>query len=340
MTGIRGIGDSAFSGCSGLTSVTIPNSVTSIGGSAFSGCSGLVEMTLPFVGARRGITGASALFGYIFGESSYSGGESTQQYYSSGGVKYSYIPSSLKKVVITDETVLGYGAFYNCSGLTSVTIPDSMTNIGPCAFNGCRDSLFDTTTISGVKLVDGWVVGNTGSLSGSLDLTGIRGIGDSAFSGCSGLTNVTIPDGVTGIGMDAFDGCGKLWSSWYRTLANASAGGGGSASVSTTIVQQVELPYALTNAVADRAIASVTVDGDCAIDEFVLKDGKVYDSMLYVSNTADREVTLSLPTGYAYKTFKGSKPLAIPAKSQCMISIPRVADETFLVAREDLEDVK
>jgi hypothetical protein len=110
--------------------------------------------------------------------------------------------------------------------------------------------------------------------------------------------------------------------------------------VVTTIVQQVEAPYALTNAAADRAIASVTVDGDCAIDEFVLKDGKVYDSMLYVSNTADREVTLSLPTGYAYKTFKGSKPLAIPAKSQCMISITRVADETFLVAREDLEDVK
>ena len=73
-----------------------------------------------------------------------------------------------------------------------------------------------------------------------------------------------------------------------------------SPSVSTTIVQQVESPYSLTDGAADRAIASVTVDADCAIDSFVLKDGEVYDSVLYVSNIADRAVTLTLPTGYAY----------------------------------------
>ena len=110
--------------------------------------------------------------------------------------------------------------------------------------------------------------------------------------------------------------------------------------VSTTIVQQVESPYALTDHAADRAIASVTVDGDCAIDEFVLKDGKVYDAMLYVSNTADHAVTLSLPVGYSYKSIKGAKPLTIPAASQCMISITRVADRVFLVMREELEDVQ
>ena len=110
--------------------------------------------------------------------------------------------------------------------------------------------------------------------------------------------------------------------------------------VSTTVVQQIESPYSLTNAVADRAIASVTVNADCAIDSFVLKDGVVYDSVLYVSNTADRAVTLTLPSGYAYKTYKGTKPLEIPAKSQCMLSITRVADKTFLVSREELEDVQ
>ena len=129
----------------------------------------------------------------------------------------------------------------------------------------------------------------------------------------------------------------------YMTLANISAAGGtggGSPSVVTTVVQQVESPYALTNAVADRAIASVTVDGDCGIDEFVLKDGEVYDSVLYVNNTAERAVTLTLPSGYSYKTYKGTKPLQIPAKSQCMLSITRVADRTFLVSREELEDVQ
>ncbi len=111
-------------------------------------------------------------------------------------------------------------------------------------------------------------------------------------------------------------------------------------SVVTTIVQQVETPYALTNSVADRAIASVTVDGDRAIDEFVLKDGKVYDCVLYINNTAEREVTLTLPAGNTYKAFKGMKPLKIPALSQNILTITRVADTTFLVSREELETLE
>ena len=196
-------------------------------------------------------------------------------------------------------TSIGSYAFYGCSGLTSVTIPNGVTSIGS------------------------W-----------------------AFSGCSGLTSVTIPDSVTSLDPSTFFyGCGRLWTAWYRTLANSSASGsgssgGGSASVVTTVVQQVAVPYALTDSPADRAIASVTVDGDCAIDSFVLKDGEVYDSVLYVSNISDRAVTLTLPTGYAYKTYKRTKPLEIPAKSQCMLSITRVADRTFLVSREELEDVQ
>jgi hypothetical protein len=110
--------------------------------------------------------------------------------------------------------------------------------------------------------------------------------------------------------------------------------------VVTTIVQQVAAPYALTDSVADRAIAEVTVDTDCAIDSFVLKDGEVYDSVLYVSNIADDSVKLTLPSGFVYKTYKGTKPLVIPARSQCMLSITRVADKTFLVSREELEDVQ
>ena len=110
--------------------------------------------------------------------------------------------------------------------------------------------------------------------------------------------------------------------------------------VVTTIIQQVEAPYTLTDHVADRAIASVTVDGDCAIDEFVLKDGKVYDCVLRIVNTAEREVTLSLPEGYEYESFKGAKPLRIPANSRNILTITRTADTTFLVSREELETVQ
>ena len=105
-------------------------------------------------------------------------------------------------------------------------------------------------------------------------------------------------------------------------------------------VQSGELPYALTNTPADRAIASVTVDGDRAIDDFVLQDGKVYDSVLYINNVATCAVTLTLPSGYTYKAIKGVKPLVIPANSQSILSITRVADDVFLVAREELETIQ
>ena len=205
------------------------------------------------------------------------------------------IPSMLGGRPVTS---IGEWAFYECSGLTSVTIPDSVMSVG-----------------------------------------------DAAFSRCSGLASVTIPYSVTSISSSSFATCGKLWATWFRMLVNGSAAGGwpsggGAPPAVTTIVQQVESPYALTDYAADRAIASVTVDGDCEIDEFVLKNGKVYDCVLYISNTANRAVTLTLPTGNVYKSFKGAKPLTIPAKSQHILTITRVADKTFLVSREELEDVQ
>ena len=113
-----------------------------------------------------------------------------------------------------------------------------------------------------------------------------------------------------------------------------------SPSVSTTIVQQVESPYSLTDGAADRAIASVTVDADCAIDSFVLNDGKVYDSVLYVVNTATVPVRLSLPAGHTYVTVSGLAPLLLPASSTNLVTITRMASDTFLVTRQSLEAIK
>ena len=223
------------------------------------------------------------------------------------------IPSMLGGCPVT---IIGAATFSNCSGLTSVTIPDGVTSIGDSAFYGC-------ISLKSMAIPDS-----------------VTSIGDWAFTNCRGLTSVTIPDSVTSIGNRAFDGCEKLWTAWYRTLANSSASDGGSSSVVTTVVQQVESPYDLSNAPADHSIASVMVDSDSAIDKFVLKDGKVYDSVLRIVNTAAKAVKLTLPTGYEYETFKGTKPLTIPANSRNILTITRTATGTFLVSRRELETVQ
>ena len=122
-----------------------------------------------------------------------------------------YNCSGLTSVTIGDSvTSIGSSAFSGCSGLTSVTIPDSVTSIESSAFYGCGADIYDTATITGVKLVCGWVVGYTVSLPEELDLTGARGIGGMAFAGCDLLTSVTIPSSVMYIGAEAFSECYEI----------------------------------------------------------------------------------------------------------------------------------
>ena len=104
---VIGIGNEAFKDCSGLTSVTIPNSVTSIGNYAFSGCSGLTSVTIP--------NSVTSIYNYAFSGCS--------------GLTSVTIPNSV--------TSIGNYAFQDCSSLTSITIPNSVTTIRGYAFSGC-----------------------------------------------------------------------------------------------------------------------------------------------------------------------------------------------------------
>ena len=116
----------------------------------------------------------------------------------------------IKRVVMQQGvTSIGGDAFWDCSGLTSVTIPDGVTSIGDYAFAYCV-SLTSATIPEGVTSIGWSAFESCTALTFMTIPEGVTSIGNSAFSGCSGLTSVTIPSSVTSIGWSAFKNCTAL----------------------------------------------------------------------------------------------------------------------------------
>lgn len=121
-----------------------------------------------------------------------------------------YECSGLTSVTFPDcMRLIGESAFEGCSNLASVFIPGSVTDIGAAAFTGCS-SLAAVTIPNGVSKIDYYTFAHCSSLKSVTIPDSVKSIGTWAFSGCSSLTSVTIPASVTTIGMDAFQNCGSL----------------------------------------------------------------------------------------------------------------------------------
>ena len=211
---VKSIDEAAFKGCSGLKSVTIPNSVTVIGAEAFYGCPELTSIIIPkWVhtingNAFYGCSGLTSIiipsnvkviggnpFGGCTGLTSIVVEDGNSVFDSRGGcnsiinTSSNTLVSGCKNTIIPDNvTTIGNKAFNSYSNLTSINIPNSVTTIGQSAFSEC-------SSLTSVNIPNS-----------------VTTIGNSAFYKCSSLTSISIPEGVESIGNNAFEGCINLTS--------------------------------------------------------------------------------------------------------------------------------
>ena len=199
---VTSIGQNAFRYCKGLTSVTIPNSVTSIGDYAFSYCYGLTSVTIPESVTSIGCeafyecimasftipNSVTSIGQYAFAHTEWFLNQPEGMVYA-GKVAYTYkgeMPVNTQIELLDGTLGIADDAFWGRTGLTSITIPNSVTCIGGYAFYEC-------TGLTSITIPNS-----------------VTSIGKAAFPGCTGLTSVTIGKGVTSVGESAFKGCPSL----------------------------------------------------------------------------------------------------------------------------------
>ena len=175
----------------GLSSITIPNTVTSIGSWAFNSCYGLSSITIP--NSVKSIEFEAFRFCY-----------------------------RLASVSISEGLVsIGNGAFYHCSSLKSLSIPHSVNTIKPGTFFGCT-GLTSINIPNSINTIENAAFADCSSLTSAIIPNSVKTIGNQTFINCTSLTSINIPNSVTGIGEEVFAFCSNLKSvtvNWGSPLA-------------------------------------------------------------------------------------------------------------------------
>ena len=230
--GVKVIGNEAFSSCSSLTNINIPNSVTTIGHSAFAFCDSLISINIPnsvttieystFYGCESltSITIPNSVVtiignpfegwhGNLYNESKAFIYEDHVLFNKNKTTLIAYRAKETNYTIPNSVTTIERGAFSYCDSLTNINIPNSVTTIGNQAFTGCK-SLTSINIPNSVTTIGDWAFLGCKSLTSINIPNSVTTIGKCDFSSCSSLTNINIPNSVTTIGEQAFTCCISL----------------------------------------------------------------------------------------------------------------------------------
>lgn len=300
------IGDFAFQNC-GFTSMNVPATVKELGEGAFSTCRSLENVTVPAETVSK---------------------------------KAFYFCDALKSVTLTDDVkTIGEEAFRQCTSLESIEIPSSVTELGTCAFKNCfalktavikggtvKGSLVREATFYNCNALETLVISDNATLDASFKAAyskatlktveiGKGEIGDSAFNGCTSLTNVTLGDGVTSIGTSAFLKCTQLPS---ITIGSGVTSIGKNAFNGCT---------ALTNAnIGSGAIGESAFNGCTRLVNVTLGDG-----VTSIGKNAFLKCTAltSISIGSSVKTIESYAFSACSSLSEVTISAAQIGNQAF-----------